>query len=132
MSEEVFKTTCRKYVVDKCLQATHGMSVSPETQATIETRAMLNAIVEYIDLYFPVKDKKEGESLRGRPKNVVHQLIIEHKAMKEALEYYRGKDILSLAEAKRNIEGKPWLSTPPLADWSVAHRCLQEIESEET
>lgn len=24
------------------------------------------------------------------------------------------------------------LDAPPLADWSVAHRCLQEIESEET
>jgi hypothetical protein len=131
MSEEVFKTTCRKYVIDKCLQSTRGANLSSQTQATIETRAMLNAIIEYIDLYFPVKDKKEGEPLRGRPKNVVQQLIIEHNEMKKGLEYYRDKDILSLAEAKRNIEGKPWLNVPSLADWSVAHRCLQELEAYE-
>lgn len=137
MSDGVLQTTCRMYVTQKaaedCKKYSLGGALSPDAQKEIETRAMLNAIVCYIDQYFPVQNRpKKGESLRGRPRNLVHQLMVEHKAMREALEYYRAKDIASLADAKRDIEDKPWLDAPPLCDWSVAHKCLQEIESEET
>lgn len=65
MSEEVFKTTCRKYVVDRCLQATHGMVLSSQTQATIETRAVLNAIMNTLICIFLLKIKKKVNLLEA-------------------------------------------------------------------
>lgn len=127
----VLKTTCRDYVFREVMAATKK-AMSSETEKEIQTQTIINAIISYIDLYFPVQNEVEGaNTLRGRPRNVVHQLILEHKQMKEALEFYRGKDILSLAEAKRGIDGEPWSDAPSLADWSVAHRCLQELENKE-
>lgn len=67
--------------------------------------------------------------------NTLDAAIDEIKALREKLErakdtlrYYQAKDIVSKNEAEKLIHNKPHLHVPPLADWSEAHRCLQELE----
>lgn len=130
---DVLKTTCRSYLLEKTLEATKGHVFSPKLQKEIETRAMINAIVCYVDQYFPVQNDSGHEvktSLRGRPRPV-EQMMIDNQKMRECLEWYRSKDIASLADAKLGLDGKPWLDAPPLCDWSMAERCFQEIDCED-
>jgi len=59
---DVFKITCRKYVLEKILsEKKRYAAASDEEWKEIETRALINAITCFIDQYFPVQNSEIGK-----------------------------------------------------------------------